>query len=302
MAGIEASGVDVVSRDAPVAATEHILLNHDAAYVEQIRLACAAGGAVLDPDTQVVTESWEAALRSAGAGPAAVAGLAAGEADAAFVATRPPGHHALHARAMGFCIFNNIAITARVLTAQGHKVAIVDWDVHHGNGTQDSFYEDPSVLYVSIHESGFYPGTGHADERGAGAGMGTTINVPLPAGTDGGVYRWLMRWVVRSALVDFAPDWLLVSAGYDAHRDDPLAGMKLESGDYAVMTHVVAGVVAPGRTIYFLEGGYDLAALEASTAATLRGHSGDSESLPGHDDTGESAGWRAALSAATSLS
>jgi acetoin utilization deacetylase AcuC-like enzyme len=111
-----------------------------------------------------------------------------------------------------------------------------------------------------------------------------------------------MRWVVRSALVDFAPDWLLVSAGYDAHRDDPLAGMKLESGDYAVMTHVVAGVVAPGRTIYFLEGGYDLAALEASTAATLRGHSGDSESLPGHDDTGESAGWRAALSAATSLS
>jgi acetoin utilization deacetylase AcuC-like enzyme len=202
---------------------------------------------------------------------------------------------------MGFCIFNNIAITARVLTAQGHKVAIVDWDVHHGNGTQDSFYEDPSVLYVSIHESGFYPGTGHADERGSAAGAGTTINFPLPAGTDGSVYRWLMRWAVRPALIDFAPDWLLVSAGYDAHRDDPLAGMNLESDDYAVMTHVVNDVVGPARTIYFLEGGYDLAALEASTAATLRGHAGDSEPPPGQQDKGESAPWRAALSAAKSL-
>lgn len=301
VAGIKASGLEIVFGDAPPAAPEHILLNHDASYVESIRRACADGGAVLDPDTRVVPESWEAAVRSAGAGPAAVATLLTGTAEAAYVATRPPGHHALANRAMGFCIFNNIAITARVLTERGDRVAIVDWDVHHGNGTQDAFWNDPNVLYVSLHETGFYPGTGSAHERGAGAGLGTTINIPLPAGTDGGVYRWLMQWAIRPAIVGFAPDWLLVSSGYDAHADDPLAGMRLVAEDYGVMAGVLKDLVAPGRTIFFLEGGYDLAALTSSAAATLRGLVGDSPSPPAEGDTDVSTGWSVGLKIADSL-
>jgi acetoin utilization deacetylase AcuC-like enzyme len=198
---------------------------------------------------------------------------------------------------MGFCLFNNIAITARALTSVGEKVAIVDWDVHHGNGTQESFFADPNVLYISLHESGFYPGTGHQHERGEGSGQGSTINFPLPAGTGGDVYRWLMHWAIRPAVETFAPDWLLISAGYDAHVDDPLAGMSLTAEDYAGMASSLRETVPASRTAFFLEGGYDLAALTASTAATLRGCHGEAPGPPAESDTGTGRGWPEALDA-----
>jgi acetoin utilization deacetylase AcuC-like enzyme len=223
----------------------------------------------LDADTYAVTESWEAAIRAAGAGTAAAAALEEGHGEEAFLAVRPPGHHATSTRAMGFCLFNNVAVTAASLTAAGSRVAIVDWDVHHGNGTQDTFFRDGSVLYVSIHEFPFYPGTGWVDELGAGPGSGTTINIPLPAGTAGDVYRAAMAEVAVPALETFGPDWLLVSAGYDAHAADPLADIRLEAADYAAMATALRATVPSGRTVYFLEGGYDLDAVEASVEATL---------------------------------
>ena len=301
MRGIEASGVDIARVEAPRIARDLLLLNHGAEYIDSIEKMCQAGGGALDPDTRVGPLSWEAAVRSAGAGPHAVESLRRGEADAAFVVTRPPGHHALADRAMGFCIFNNIAITARLLTAAGERVAIVDWDVHHGNGTQDAFYADSDVLYVSIHESGFYPGTGAVRERGSGAARGTTLNLPIPAGADGSVYRWLTQWVIRREIEEFEPDWLLVSAGYDAHQDDPLAGMNLEAEDYGVMTRVLASTVAPGCTIFFLEGGYNLAALQRSAQATVRGQAGRSAAPPHEAEVGDSTGWNTALEIARSL-
>jgi acetoin utilization deacetylase AcuC-like enzyme len=176
-------------------------------------------------------------------------------------------------------------------------VAIVDWDVHHGNGTQDIFYDDPRVLYVSLHESPFYPGTGAAHERGVGDAGGTTVNFPLPAGTAGDVYRWLVAHGVTPQVEAFQPDWLLISAGYDAHRLDPLAQIELEAADYGAMAGALRSVVPSGRTILFLEGGYDLGAITASVAATARGLGGDHEALPQVDAIGTTPHWRAALEA-----
>jgi acetoin utilization deacetylase AcuC-like enzyme len=269
--GVRGAGHQVVDLAAPVATSSSLELVHDASYITAIERFCASGGGSIDPDTVARPASWEAALRSAGAGPAAVAALVAGEGDIGFVVMRPPGHHALRARAMGFCFFNNVAVTARTLVAAGERVAIVDWDVHHGNGTQDVFYDDPSVLYISLHEFPAYPGTGWYTEVGAGAGAGTTINFPWPYGTDGAAYRWAIDEVVRPVLVQFAPTWLLVSAGYDAHVDDPLAGIRLVADDYRYMSARLASVVAPQRTVVFLEGGYDLDALRESAAATISG-------------------------------
>ena len=172
---------------------------------------------------------------------------------------------------MGFCLFNNIAITARLLVDEGHKVAIVDWDVHHGNSTQDVFYSEPNVLYISMHEFPAYPGTGWLHEAGAGRASGATINFPWPTGTGGSAYRWGFDNIVDPVLEQFAPDWLLVSAGYDAHIADPLAGIRLEADDYRFMAGRISGIVPNGRSILFLEGGYDMAALRASSAATLQG-------------------------------
>jgi len=175
---------------------------------------------------------------------------------------------------MGFCIFNNIAITARYLASTGQKVAIVDWDVHHGNGTQDTFIADDRVLYISLHQFPFYPGGGWLDELGYGPGAGTTINIPVPAGTTGEVYREAFRRVVLPITRQFAPDWLLVSSGYDAHRDDPLAEVMLVEADYAYMANSLIELVPPSRTIVFLEGGYDLRAIRDSVAATFSGLAG----------------------------
>jgi len=277
MAGVRNSGLEVEERDAPVIDVEEIYPVHDPVYINSIEQACASGGRSLDPDTAVVADSWEAARRAAGAGLAAIDALRCGEADIAFLAVRPPGHHALHSRAMGFCIFNNVAIAAAALTASGDSVAILDWDVHHGNGTQDIFYST-DVLYISLHQFPFYPGSGWVEELGAGAGLGYTVNVPLPAGSGGDAVRLAVDSVVAPVLTEFAPDWLLVSAGYDGHSADPLAELRYEADDYGWMAERLVSKHR-GRSILFLEGGYDTAAITASVTATVRGCAGE-EFLP----------------------
>ena len=271
IAGVSASGLEIVRADPPIVSLGDLERIHDTDYIAGIERFCASGRRALDPDTFAGPESWDAALRSAGAGYEAAAALRAGDAETAFIAMRPPGHHAERARAMGFCLFNNVAVTAARLIDEGDRVAIVDWDVHHGNGTQNTFYRDPNLLYVSLHESPQYPGTGHLHEIGAGSARGTTVNLPLPTGSSGVDYATAFHRVVVPVLRGFSPDWILVSAGYDAHRDDPLAGMRLDDGDYAAMAFSLARCVAADRIIFFLEGGYDLDAIRESVAATLGG-------------------------------
>ncbi len=260
---------DAVVRLPPrVASRAELSLVHDPGYLEALADLCAAGGGALDPDTSVSPGSWETALMTAGAGLAAVDALRANDGDAAVVLGRPPGHHATRDVGMGFCLVNNIAVAAAALATVGERVAIIDWDVHHGNGTQEIFWSDPSVLYVSIHQWPLYPGTGRPNERGDGQARGTTINLPLPPGATGDVYLALFDEVVIPSVERFRPTWVLVSAGFDAHRDDPLADMRLTAGDYADLTARVASLAGrPGRLALFLEGGYDLPALRASVAA-----------------------------------
>jgi len=243
---------------------------HSAAYLRELEEFCREGGGSLDPDTFARPDSWEAALLSAGAGLQAVEVLRRRGDGVAFAATRPPGHHALATRSMGFCLLNNVAVSAAALVAEGERVLIVDWDVHHGNGTQALFWDDPSVLYVSTHQSPFYPGTGGADEVGGSEAPGLTVNVPLPAGATGDVVRRALDEVAAPVIDAFAPTWVLISAGFDAHRADPLADLALSSGDFADLARTVAGFAPrPGRVVVFLEGGYDLGALRSSVAATL---------------------------------
>ncbi|HEY6317898.1 MAG TPA: histone deacetylase, partial [Acidimicrobiia bacterium] len=270
-AGIVASGV----RDALVplpprdATREELTRVHAAALLDAVAATSAARGA-LDPDTRVGPGSLEAATRAAGAGLAAVDALDAGQGRAAFLGVRPPGHHATGVRPMGFCLFNNVAVTAAALVDRGARVCVLDYDAHHGNGTQDIFWEEPRVLYVSLHEWPLYPGTGRLTDTGAGAGEGATCNVPLPAGATGDVYLRAFDDVIEPVVARFAPDWLVVSCGFDAHRADPLTGLALSSGDYAALAaRAVALAPRPGRTIVFLEGGYDLAAVRDSVSATL---------------------------------
>jgi acetoin utilization deacetylase AcuC-like enzyme len=243
---------------------------HPAEYLDALQRVCANGGGALDADTAVSGRSFDAAICAAGAGLAAIEALDAGGNDCAFLAVRPPGHHAVPAHAMGFCLLNNVAIAAAALVDRGERVVVVDWDAHHGNGTQAIFESSPAVLYVSLHEWPLYPGTGRLDETGTGAGAGATLNLPLPAGTTGDVYLEALDTVVAPAVQEFAPTWVLVSAGFDAHRADPLTGLGLSSGDFADLTaRVAAFAPAPGRLVAFLEGGYDLTALRDSVAATV---------------------------------
>jgi acetoin utilization deacetylase AcuC-like enzyme len=258
---------------APEIGLADLLRAHDERYVEAVRRAVAGGARVLDEgDTRVSAASWRAALESAGGAVLAVEKVWRGEWQNAFVAARPPGHHAGRAQAMGFCVFNNVAVAAlHLVEALGaERVAIVDWDVHHGNGTQDLFERDPRVFYASLHQHPLYPGTGARTERGSGAGEGTTLNLPQPARA--GDAQWLAAFETEllPALEDFDPQFVLVSAGFDAHEDDPLAQTDLTTGAFAVMTrHLreLAGSRCRGRLVSLLEGGYDLCALAESTEA-----------------------------------
>lgn len=274
--GVDAAGVgdDVVHVEPRPATRAELEAIHPPAYLDALAQFCGRGGGHIDPDTTAVPESWDAAVRAAGAGPDAVERLERGEADAAFLAVRPPGHHATPTRSMGFCLLNNVAVTAAGLAARGEKVVVLDWDAHHGNGTQDAFYSDDRVLYVSLHEFPLYPYTGKLHETGSGAGAGYTINVPLPERATGDVLLKAMDDLVAPAVADFAPTWLLVSAGFDGHRADPLTGLGLSSGDFADLTRRALAFAPPGRRIVFLEGGYDLQALVDSTAATVAGLAG----------------------------
>ncbi|MCZ7535579.1 MAG: histone deacetylase [Acidimicrobiia bacterium] len=273
-AGIEAAGLGEATvvlpwREATRGELERV---HPPDHLGRLERLSAEGGGRIDADTTASAGSWCAALGAAGAGLAAVEAMDAGAGDAAFLAVRPPGHHAVPSKAMGFCLLNNVAVTAAALTARGERVLVVDWDAHHGNGTQDIFWKDPSVLYVSLHEWPLYPGTGRLDETGEGDGAGTTMNLPLPAGATGDVYLAAMDVVVSPVVERFEPDWVLVSAGYDAHRADPLTGLALSAGDFADLTRrVVSFTRRPGRCVVFLEGGYDLEALRDGVAATLGG-------------------------------
>jgi len=269
--GIDAAGLrEALVPVVPVAAgPDDVARIHPATYTRALAEFCAAGGGYLDGDTHVGPASFEAALLAAGAGLELVTRLEAGEGDTGFCIVRPPGHHATPTRSMGFCIFNNVAVTAAALAERGERVAIVDYDAHHGNGTQDAFIADPRVFYVSFHEWPLYPGTGALHDVGHGAGLGTTLNLPFPAGTTGDVYRTALDDLVLPALEQFDPTWLLVSAGFDAHRADPLTGLALTAGDYADITASLLPLVPAGRRLFFLEGGYDLGALRDATGAAL---------------------------------
>jgi acetoin utilization deacetylase AcuC-like enzyme len=246
---------------------------HPEAYVASIEEACANGGGYLDLDTMVSPSSFEAALHGAGGAVRMVELLLDGAAPCAFSAHRPPGHHALPARAMGFCLFNNIALAARhALDARGlERVVILDWDVHHGNGTNDIFHDTDQVLFVSIHQSPLYPGTGPASDVGSGKGRGFTVNLPVRPGAGDRAFTSLVDRVVVPLAQAFAPQLMLISAGYDAHHDDPLGGCDVTEQGYAAMTRSVRTICETlGIPVgCVLEGGYALDALARSVAATL---------------------------------
>jgi acetoin utilization deacetylase AcuC-like enzyme len=277
-------------REAPPVQREVLEAVHPGRYVDAIELLCADGGGMLDLDTVASAGSFEAALHAAGGPVSAVDALldqseaktragAGGEGPGrAFCALRPPGHHAERARAMGFCLFNNVAVAVRhALDSHGLKrVLVLDWDVHHGNGTNDIFYATDRVLYASIHQSPLYPGTGAISENGAGAGEGYTINLPVPAGSGHEDWLGLVQHLVVPVAREYAPGLIFVSAGFDAHRDDPLASCLLTEQTYAAMAATVRAVAADldAPLVMVLEGGYDLNALASSVAVAMAAASG----------------------------
>jgi len=266
----EAGVADALVALEPRPATrDEVLRVHSKDHVERIEEVVRAGGGRLDVDTSASAGSMTAALLAAGAGLAAIEALDAGQGDAAFCAVRPPGHHATRTETMGFCLISNVAVAAAHLADRGERVLVVDFDAHHGNGTQDIFLDDPRVMFVSLHQWPLYPGTGWFDEIGVGGGAGFTMNVPLPPGTTGDVYRRAFDELVVPRARAFAPTWLIVSAGFDAHRNDPITQMGLSSGDYPAMIAALMELVPAGRRLVMLEGGYDLDALRMSTAATV---------------------------------
>ncbi len=249
---------------------EHILVVHSKSHHDLVKKTCESGGGLLDDgDTHAVRKSYDVAMLASGAVLNAIDAIVAKAVSSVFCAVRPPGHHAERDAPMGFCLFNSVAVGARY-AQQKHgmsRIAILDWDVHHGNGTQHVFEEDPTVFYCSLHQYPFYPGTGAKNERGKGDGKGFTLNIPLPAGTGEERYISALKEEVVPALKKFSPDLLIISAGFDAHRDDPLGGMKLTETSFAKMTEAVKGI-AP--IVSVLEGGYNLNALARSVENHLR--------------------------------
>ncbi len=272
-----------IQRDARPARDEELARVHTPEHIARVAAASETARrrrqrVALDPDTVASSGSYEAALHAAGAALAAVEAVGSGAARRALAVVRPPGHHATASRAMGFCLFNNVAIAARHAQRLGFERAlIVDWDVHHGNGTQEIFYADPSVFFFSAHQFPHYPGTGSQWERGVGAGEGYTLNIPLAAGTSAEAHRRAIEAGLTAITRQFRPDFVLISAGFDAHADDPLGDLNLTDADFARLTRLVAEVAdtyCAGRLVSVLEGGYNLTTLPQTVsrhAAALAG-------------------------------
>lgn len=270
--------VSVVARDAT---RDELGLVHHPAYIDQVRQSSSQPSSWLSPDTYLGSHSYAAAVRAAGGVLSAVDSVMLGQCSSSFALVRPPGHHAVANRAMGFCLFNNVAIAARYAQKAYdlERVLIVDWDVHHGNGTQDAFYEDPSVLYLSMHQYPFYPGTGHWQETGRGGGEGYTVNVPLPAGVGDAGYGRVFHEIVAPVACRYQPQLILISAGYDTHWADPLGMQLVSTMGFAAMTREVmdlANELCQGRLVLSLEGGYNHQALAAGVGATVAVLLGDS--------------------------
>jgi acetoin utilization deacetylase AcuC-like enzyme len=270
-------------REAPAAEESELELVHGADHVESIRDLCRAGGGAIDADTFVGEASYRAALHAAGGACAMTRALLGGEDRVGFCAGRPSGHHAEPQRAMGFCLFNNVAIAAELAIRElgAARVFVLDWDVHHGNGTAEAFRHRADVLFVSIHQTGIFPGSGPAGDFGSGPGEGYTVNLPVPAGSDEGLWLSLLEHIVLPIAISFDPDLILVSAGFDAHRDDPLAGCRLEASSFALMAcqvrDMATQVGAPLGAV--LEGGYEPVALAESVAETLAALGGEGDSI-----------------------
>jgi acetoin utilization deacetylase AcuC-like enzyme len=258
------------------ATLEELCLVHDRAYVDHVRALAESGGGALDSETVLSGMSYAAAVRAAGAGLAAVEDVLKGEIRNAFCAVRPPGHHAMPGQGMGFCIFNNVAVAARsLIMRQGlRRVAIFDWDAHHGNGTQHIFYRDGAVFYASLHLWPHWPGTGARTETGEGAGLGTTVNRPIPHGATPESYLAAAREIVAGPMADFRPEFILISAGFDPYREDPLAPMGLAPEHFGKLTGLLADLAAQtcgGRLVSLLEGGYHSVGLPQCAAAHVEG-------------------------------
>lgn len=260
-------------REAPAASEEELALVHPREHVEGIRELCRGGGGAIDADTYAGAGSYEAALHAAGGACAMARALLGGEASVGFCGLRPPGHHAEPARAMGFCLFDNVAVAAALAIAElgVERVFILDWDVHHGNGTAEIFRRRADVLFASIHQGGIFPGTGARDDVGSGPGEGYTINRPVPAGSEEGLWLSLLEDDILPAAARFEPQLVLISAGFDAHRDDPLAECRLDASSFGRMATMVREAArdwgAPAGAV--LEGGYDLDALAESVVTTM---------------------------------
>jgi len=256
------------------ASVEEIALVHSRQHISRIQEAAKKGGGWLDADTVMSAESYEVALYAAGGLITATEAVINGEVGSAFALVRPPGHHATPEQAMGFCLFNNLAIATRYALDR-HKlerILIVDFDVHHGNGTQHVFYDNPQVLYTSTHEYPFYPGTGSVGETGSGAGKGATVNIPLPAGCSDTEYLLVFQQIIVPVARRFKPQLILVSAGYDLHWADPIALMQLTTTGFAQIVSIIKGLadeLCGGKMVFSLEGGYNFAALATSIKATL---------------------------------
>jgi acetoin utilization deacetylase AcuC-like enzyme len=268
-------------RAAPAAEERHLRLVHGARHVHAIRELCAAGGGEIDADTYVGAASYRAALHAAGGACAMVRALLAGEATVGFCGVRPSGHHAERDRAMGFCLFDNVAIAAELAIRAGgvERVLVLDWDVHHGNGTAEIFRHRRDVLVANIHQAGIFPGTGQLADVGSGEGEGYTINLPVPAGSEEELWLSLLEHVVLPVAEQFAPQLVLVSAGFDAHVADPLAQCRLRSESFAqIACHVRDAAAALGAPLgAVLEGGYEPRALCECVHATLRALAGEGE-------------------------